>query len=124
MAKKTINPFSVCRNDSSSSSTTTTKWTTSVDCQRKLSSTITDGGGGDKKNNLNHDYNNYISEQINAYLVTKEVRRSHPVLRVLFYASHLFELRSNHNNFVTRPSSNNNNVDRNDKSICAVVIGK
>ncbi|XP_046910174.2 transmembrane protein 132C dtn isoform X3 [Dermatophagoides farinae] len=121
MAKKTINPFSVCRNDSSSSSTTT-KWTTSVDCQRKLSSTITDGGGGDKKNNLNHNYNNYISEQINAYLVTKEVRRSHPVLRVLFYASHLFELRSNHNNFVTRPSSNNNNVDRNEKSICAVVI--
>lgn len=62
--------------------------------------------------------NRYISEQINAYLVTKEVRRSHPVLRVLFFASHLFELRSSNRPLV------NTNTNNPSKSICAVVIGK
>ncbi|OTF69277.1 hypothetical protein BLA29_001898 [Euroglyphus maynei] len=83
MTRKTINPFSVCRNDSSSFKTGKSS-------------------NGDRKN---------ISEQINAYLVTREVRRSHPVLRVLFYASHI-----NHNNVLST------STNRNEQSICAVVI--
>lgn len=86
MTRKTINPFSVRRNDSSSFKTGKSS-------------------NGDRKKN--------ISEQINAYLVTREVRRSHPVLRVLFYASHI-----NHNNVLST------STNRNEQSICAVVIGE
>lgn len=49
------------------------------------------------------------SDQIVAYLVTKEVRRSQPVLRVLFYASHSFEFQVHSDD---------------DNTLCAAVIGK
>src|SRR5699024_10965508 len=58
-----------------------------------------------------------ISKQITAYLVTKEIRRSHPVLRVLFYASELYELRPHSQLF------GGYHLDE-DTTLCAAVIGK
>lgn len=96
-----MNPFSVRRNN-----------------QRNLRNDVdvSLSNNNNTKKIKNIANNRYISEQINAYLVTKEVRRSHPVLRVLFFASHLFELRSSNRPLVTTTTTS--------KSICAIVIGK
>ena len=86
--RQTINPFSVPRN---------------------VTSTPVRSKSGQKKSPVNDN----ITKQITAYLVTKEVRRSHPVLRVLFYASHLFE-------FPLHPQFNSQDED---KTLCAAIIG-
>lgn len=53
------------------------------------------------------------NKQISAYLVTRQVRRSQPVLRVLFYVSHLAEYESRLGQF-----------DSGENNLCAAVIGK
>lgn len=85
-----------------------------------------------KYESFNEDHSHFskidegIPKKINAYLITKEVSRSHPILRVLFYTSHLQELRSDFISSLSSssfsPSSSTFN-DRNDKSICAIAIG-
>lgn len=88
--RQTINPFSATRNDTNGEAANTPS-------------------GEPKKSSIQLKSH---SEQITAYLVTKEVRRSHPVLRVLFYASHLAEFRTHQ---PTVPIEE-------DKTLCAAVI--
>ena len=73
-----------------------------------FSSQTTDGAS--RKNYRAHVAPN---KQISAYLVTRQVRRSQPVLRVLFYASHIAE-------YETRLSQFDNNAN----GLCAAVIGE
>lgn len=66
---------------------------------------------------LKQKWNKIISEQMTAYLITKEICRAHPVLRVLFYSNHVLL-----NEY--KPSMLNAGLADRSVTMCAAIVGK
>lgn len=99
--KKLIDPFETVKSADNNSSSSTN------DSNIKLGNKL----------KLKQKWNTIISEQMTAYLITKEISRAHPVLRVLFYSNHLLL-----NEY--KPSLLNSGLADRSVTMCAAIVGK
>jgi len=108
-ARHTIDPFETEFGGQNSSSSTTSSQTSSQTSSSPSFGSSSKDGASRKLSKFSAAPN----KQISAYLVTRQVRRSQPVLRVLFYVSHLAEYDGRLGQF-----------DSAENNLCAAVIGK